>query len=468
MGHAMFIPRPTIRDLRRAVCLLPLLLAELLAPPSCRGLSGAEDAPRSSPPGAPQASLRFKYTGPGACSAFSCHGGITARQASRVLQNEYSTWVGQDTHARAYTVLTNSVSTRMGRILGIGDPQKASKCLVCHALDVPEQNRAQTFDLTDGVSCECCHGPAAAWLGEHTTLAWRQLTPQDKAEKGMYDTKDLIPRSEGCLTCHLGTEDKFVDHEMLAAGHPDLRFELEYYSVYMPRHWKEPLDKDPWIEVRGWSTGQAVQLREDLRRLARRAHGKVWPEYTELDCFACHHSLTDAKDSWRQERGYPGRTPGVPPWNTSRYAVFRQVASEADPAASRELETDVDRLFTEMSKLSNNREEIASQALSAAELADRLAQEVNSTSLDPASTRRWLQNISADSSYIAGQGERAAEQAAMGLSSLFSSYSRNTSVGNEQQIRDALNALLDLLRNPSYYNQYTFEEKMRALNTLLK
>jgi hypothetical protein len=35
----------------------------------------------------------------------------------------------------------------------------------------------------------------------------------------MYNTRDLVKRSERCLTCHLGTPDKFVDHELIAAGH---------------------------------------------------------------------------------------------------------------------------------------------------------------------------------------------------------------------------------------------------------
>ena len=40
----------------------------------------------------------------------------------------------------------------------------------------------------------------------------------------MYDTRDLVQRTEKCLACHLGTQEKFVDHEMIAAGHPDLYF----------------------------------------------------------------------------------------------------------------------------------------------------------------------------------------------------------------------------------------------------
>ncbi len=56
----------------------------------------------------------------------------------------------------------------------------------------------------------------------------------------MVDTRDLVKRTEKCLSCHLGSEEKFVDHEMIAAGHPDLFFELDSFSAVMPRHWKEP------------------------------------------------------------------------------------------------------------------------------------------------------------------------------------------------------------------------------------
>src|SRR6266699_956174 len=62
------------------------------------------------------------YVGPGSCSAVACHGAIRPAPGARILQTEYSTWVSQDRHARATEVLSNAVSQRMGRILGIGNP----------------------------------------------------------------------------------------------------------------------------------------------------------------------------------------------------------------------------------------------------------------------------------------------------------------------------------------------------------
>jgi len=177
-----------------------------------------------------------KYNGPGGCASSSCHGSIQPKQITRVAQNEYSIWAGQDKHARAYQVLSTAVSLRIGKILNIGRPDQAAKCLACHALSVPAEQRAESFELIDGVSCESCHGPASGWLGPHTTRDW----PHEKSvQLGMYDSRDLVKRSQRCLTCHLGAPDKFVDHEMIAAGHPRLNFEFSGYMAMYPRHWPD-------------------------------------------------------------------------------------------------------------------------------------------------------------------------------------------------------------------------------------
>src|SRR5688500_8805457 len=171
-------------------------------------------------PGKPaaQSAAAGSYTGPGSCAASSCHGSVRPVAGSRILQTEYTTWVVQDKHAKATAVLSNNVSQRMAKILGLPRADTAPKCLACHALDVPEAQRARSY-AAEGVSCEACHGPASAWLGPHTTRGW---THARSVELGMVDTKDVVKRVEKCASCHIGTADKWVDHEMIAAGHPDL------------------------------------------------------------------------------------------------------------------------------------------------------------------------------------------------------------------------------------------------------
>jgi len=410
-----------------------------------------------------------QYNGPGACSSPACHGSVEPREPlsgdkNPVLQNEYTTWVTRDKHAHAYTNLTNMVGTRIAKIMELPSPDKAPRCLACHALDLPEDQRARTFDVSDGVGCENCHGPASAWLGPHTQTGWDY---QQSLQLGMYNTRDLVKRSEKCLTCHLGTPDKTVDHELIAAGHPDLYFELNSFMAVMPAHWKEKeAEMDPWFGVRVMAVGQAVQLREQLRRVARESQNGIWPEYAELDCFACHHNLVAAKDSWRQERGYPDRRPGNAPFNLSRYVVLRHVVQDSDPGAMTDLKAGVDRVYTDVTRLNSNRLEVSSEASAAAELADRLAPRLNSMKFDQAQTMRLLKSISGDADDISQQGERPAEQATMALDALYFAYTKNDKLANDGQIREAIKALFRQLDDPSAYDGFKFAMAMKSLNAL--
>ena len=404
-----------------------------------------------------------KYNGPGGCASSSCHGSIQPRQITRVGQNEYSIWAAQDKHARAYQVLSNAVSLRIGKILNIGRPDQSQKCLACHALAVPAELRAETFELVDGVSCESCHGPASGWLGPHTTKDW----PHEKSvQLGMYDTRDLIKRSERCLNCHLGTPEKFVDHEMIAAGHPDLTFELNLFSSVMPMHWKEP-QENAWRGVQVWSVGEAVQLQKGLERLARRASSASWPEYGELDCFACHHSLTKPEDSWRQEQGYAGRTPGVPAWNRSRYIVFRHVAKKMNADKAQQLDADIAKLTSLLGARNGSAQEIATTATQAAATAGQLAQQLNAKTYDQAFAYAVMKSIAQDGDAISAQGQRSAEQAAMSLDSLYVAYKQNSKSANDAEIKEALNGLFQQVDNPSAYNAPRFAAQMQKVNSAL-
>ena len=421
-----------------------------------------------------------KYIGPGSCAATSCHGSVKPVDGSRILQNEYSTWIIKDKHSRAYQALTGDVGERMARILKLGaKAEEAPKCLACHALSPSPEQRGRAFEVSEGVSCENCHGPASGWLGPHTTRSW----PHEKSVTlGMHDTRDVIHRAEKCLECHLGTKNKFVDHEMIAAGHPDLFFELDSFSAVMPRHWKTPRESEPgkpvedaaWIGVREWSAGQAVQLRAAMERLTWRAKNErydkkdVWPEYSELSCFACHHALGPAKDSWRQEHGYGRRRPGDPAWNSSRYAVFLLLAQQVDSTNAQELERQLSAVSGEMSRLNPDRNTVASAASAAAPVVQRLAERLATMQYDQATTLRMLQRICEDAENIAVADERAAEQAVMALDSLYIAYSRDAKLANGAEVRAAINALFQQLENPSAYNANQFATALRKIRPLLQ
>jgi outer membrane murein-binding lipoprotein Lpp len=434
----------------------------------------------SSSPSARAPAESEQYIGPGSCAATSCHGSVKPVAGSRILQNEYSTWIIKDKHSRAYQALTGEIGERIARILKLNSKaEDAPKCLACHALYVPQEQRGRPFELTDGVSCENCHGPASAWLGPHTTRDWAH---EKSVALGMVDTRNVIRRTDRCLECHLGAKNKFVDHEMIAAGHPDLFFELDSFSAVMPRHWKSPRESAPgvpaedaaWTGVRDWSAGQAVQLRAEMERLVWRAKGErfdkkdVWPEYSELSCFACHHSLGPAKDSWRQAHGYDGRRPGDPAWNSSRYAVFRLLAKQIDSASAQELDSRVSEVSSEMSKLNPDRNAVAASAAAAVPIAQHFAERLAAMKYDQTLVLGMLRQIPDNAETISLAGERAAEQAAMAMDSFYIAYSKNAKPSNAEEVRAAINVLFQQLENPSSYNADQFAASLRRIGTILQ
>ncbi len=410
-------------------------------------------------PGA-QAPMTRAYTGPGSCAAAACHGSIRPVAGGRILQTEYTTWIAQDRHARAADVLSNPVSVRMAKILGLPAAHNAPKCLACHSVDAPDAQQGRTF-MSEGVSCEACHGPASAWLGPHTTKGW---THAQSVQAGMNDTKDLVKRTETCLACHLGTADKFVDHEMIAAGHPDLVFDLEAFSAAMPRHWRPVTDADPFAPMRSFTVGQLVHLRSSLDRLARRVSGPTWPEYAELDCFACHHSLTRADDSWRQTLGYEDRRPGHPALNIARWLTARHVVAAQDAKAGTDLTEAMTALSREASRPRPNTEQVAIQVARARSLLDAAVARAVAAKPDASVAARLLRAIVADVEDIAPRGERAAEQAAMAMETL---YLATAQAGEASPLRGAFDELFQQFQSPSAYDPRRFISQVKKIEASL-
>src|SRR5207244_1023767 len=133
-------------------------------------------------------------------------------------------------------------------------------------------------------------------------------------------------------SCHVGSAKYDVNHDLIAAGHPRLRFELGAYLANYPKHWSDARDRGNWrdFEARVWLIGQAVSAQAAARLLADRAAPpeKPWPEFAEYDCAACHHDLKSP--SWRQEAGYAGRKAGQLPWGAWYFSLPRALARQAD------------------------------------------------------------------------------------------------------------------------------------------
>jgi cytochrome c554/c'-like protein len=188
-----------------------------------------------------------RFVGSIGCKSSSCHGGAGEKRS------QYITWSQKDFHTRAYAILLDARSARIGEAIGISQPQSSARCTVCHSpfQSVTQTRLASTARPDEGVSCESCHGAAEPWLRGHTRTDWTYAT---RISAGMHDLRNLYMRANACVACHQN-----VASDILKAGHPELIFELDSQSINEPRHWRED---DRAAGPRSWLIGQAVALRE--------------------------------------------------------------------------------------------------------------------------------------------------------------------------------------------------------------
>jgi hypothetical protein len=355
-----------------------------------------------------------KFLGASNCAGPACHGRPAATESKRSQQTEFTTWNEKDDHRQAYATLTNEHSLQIARHLKLDKPpHESARCLNCHSMNVLDPaRRGRDFLLEDGVSCDGCHGPAERWLGSHHNEPYDQ-----SLAKGMKDIRNPIVRAEMCMSCHIGdhADAKIVDHEMLAAGHPRLTFELESFSSNMPPHWREKIPDDGTVpRAQLWATGQVVGLRVAAQLLARDAgHGR-WPEYSHFDCASCHHDLKE--DGWRQIAPRLGR-PGRPHWWARPGAnLVRELAAEGPVELA--IET-LNRQFAlapfgRESEVAANADDLESQLR---ELADSIAVRP----VTPGDARKLAVSLCDAAPTTAWHGPAAARELAVALRALLSS-----------------------------------------------
>lgn len=195
------------------------------------------------------------FRGESSCSSSGCHGGAGEKHDQCLRYNKF------DIHTRSYATLTLARSARIAEVLKVGDPVQSDRCTICHApMQAVATNAAlrHALDPVAGVSCENCHGAASSWFLSHTRS---DFTHQDRVNIGMRDVNNLYVRANTCVACHQN-----VDPDILAAGHPELIFELDGQSVTEPKHW---LEASNWSGPQTWFIGQAVALREMSWQLSR-------------------------------------------------------------------------------------------------------------------------------------------------------------------------------------------------------
>jgi len=395
--------------------------------------------------------------GMASCASSLCHGAVDTWKQSNVSQNEYMIWSRRDKHARAYAVLSNERSKEIAKKLQLPEPaNRSSLCLDCHSHNVPESRQGKYFALSDGVTCEACHGPSGRWIESHVARGNRH---EQNIARGMYPIADPIARARLCLSCHFGNAQKFVTHRMMAAGHPRMSFELDTFTQLQPPHYRLDAEHD-WDGVRIWAVGQALAAQQLLDMLLDARHGRdsLFPELVLFDCHACHHRMKDGRNAGARL----GLGPGLVRLNDSSFLMLRQVVRRVSADGETKLAQQVGQLHRAVAE--------GSDAL------DR-AREVQQTVSDllPAIgaykfSRRDLQGILTGliDDGLAGEYSdyQGAEQAAMAIQSVVDFLRKQGSLRTPAVVQ-AMQRLLATVTYDEGYSAATFQQALRELKSVV-
>jgi len=129
--------------------------------------------------------VTHKYVGITVC--MDCHD-------SKTKTKSYEQW-SKGPHAKAFEALASEKAKEIAKARGIEDAQKAPECLKCHTTGYGQEEKwyGKQFKLSEGISCEACHGPG----DDYQPKAIHGKSRDKAIAKGM-----VIPDERTCRNCH--------------------------------------------------------------------------------------------------------------------------------------------------------------------------------------------------------------------------------------------------------------------------
>jgi hypothetical protein len=407
------------------------------------------------------------------CYGSTCHSrqeatGVIVRQDEILIWQDETSTTGA--HARAYKTLLSDRSKNIVSRLGLGPAHEAKECVSCHSDAISKSLRAERFQFDDGVSCESCHGGAGEWLTQHYKVGSDHGL---NVSRGLYPLEDAKTRANVCLSCHLGseTEGQFVNHRLMAAGHPRISFELDLFTALQSHH-DEDYDyfdrKTVQTGVRIWAIGQAMALKQQLRLFGNPQLNRdgVFPELVFFDCLACHRPISDDPD-WRPKaRVNPGRlaAPGVVKFNDASMIMLLATARQISPELADRLDGEIKQFHA---SLNNSGSAVSQSAANEALMvsADELITLIDGVKFSKSQTLDILNIVVTETLTRRYTDYVAAEQAIMAVDTLLSSMiaAKQVALADVSDMRDEINVAYDAVENPNAYDQ---DKLTRALTIL--
>ncbi|HRK30948.1 MAG TPA: multiheme c-type cytochrome, partial [Tepidisphaeraceae bacterium] len=352
--------------------------------------------------------LGLKFDGAETCKGSKCHskGDDTSPPTDRGSENDI--WENKDPHSKSFETLGNAESKAIGAKMGIADVTTSKDCISCHALDVPANLQGSKFNISEGNSCTSCHGPSEKYMTPHQTKGWtdaqRKANPSHDGllkATGLYDTRVITARAELCTSCHLS-----IDNKLVAAGHPQPKFELHYYTEFNPnndsmpwKHWTTDAGKLEIAKV--WFAGQAACVKDAMSQLAQRATtGASGDALSQAYEQAMSHAL-----------------------------VFSAAATGAGVG-------DLSKEVADVKAAKGNAAKLAPAATAAAAAAAKMMPAIEKMTPDAAAAGKMLAAVAGTKGYVTDAGADGHAQAAYAVYALASAI--ETAAGKDQGVVDEL------------------------------
>ena len=415
-----------------------------------------------------QAQRGGTYVGVATCSGSTCHGrseptGKIVRQDELMIWQDDSTPAGA--HSRAWGVLQNPRSRMIAQNLGIGEATRAEMCLGCHATPAAQGQRGGRFQVSDGVGCESCHGPASGWLSSHYAVGANHA---QNVSRGLVPLENPRARAAQCLDCHFGSAEQgqFVNHRIMAAGHPRIAFELDLFST-LQQHHNEDGDyaqrKRRSSGVQLWAVGQAMALERSLSLYANPARGTegVFPEFYFFDCHSCHRRISDNPNFQPTAVDNPARPipEGMPAYNDENMIMLAAAARVAAPSLAAQFDRD-SRAFHQA--LARDRGSAVAAANRLRDTSRNLANAFSSATMGRQQTFAIIDAITSNAIQERYTDYAGSVQAVMATDTLLSSLvnSGQVSAGQATGIRTDINTAYRAVRDPNEYQPREFRASL--------
>jgi len=135
---------------------------------------------------------------------------------------QYRQWSNTQ-HPSAYQTLGTEEAKQVAEEAGVsGNPQEAAECLTCHVTgyDAPDELKTDKYDMTNGVTCETCHGPG----GDYWQIPVMKAVYAGETDPASVGLNPSPNSEELCVQCHNEESPTFTgfnfEEALQAVSHP--------------------------------------------------------------------------------------------------------------------------------------------------------------------------------------------------------------------------------------------------------